>query len=188
MRLSHLGMRSVSNVSGKEGLLISRRNGALSSLASRTVVGTMIECFSPSVTVTIGCSRVRSPNQRSPVRGQGSGRCQRSFSGKRTQPSRELARSAQAEERQSWGCLMPRAGGQSTATGVSFQGLAIARAIVDVYQGQADFVRPEAPPLADFGQSNAPGHASTIKRSRMPRAAGAGRSISCGGRRSFRRS
>lgn len=46
---------------------------------------------------------------------------------------------------------MPRTGGQSTATGVSFQGLAVARAIVDVHNGFAEFVRPEAPPHADLG-------------------------------------
>ena len=48
---------------------------------------------------------------------------------------------------------MARAGGQSTAAGVSFQALAIARAIIDVYQRKTDFVRPEVPPRADFGQA-----------------------------------
>ncbi|HUT59176.1 MAG TPA: hypothetical protein VNA25_15110, partial [Phycisphaerae bacterium] len=46
---------------------------------------------------------------------------------------------------------MPRQGGQSTATGVSFQALAIARCIIDVYQENADWVRAEVPPKADLG-------------------------------------
>ena len=46
---------------------------------------------------------------------------------------------------------MARAGGPSTAAGVSFQALAIARAIIDVYQGRAKLVRAEVPPNADFG-------------------------------------
>jgi len=50
--------------------------------------------------------------------------------------------------------LVPRAGGQSTATGVFFQALAIARAIVDAYQNKIDFVRAEVPPHTDFGQSD----------------------------------
>ncbi len=48
---------------------------------------------------------------------------------------------------------MSRPGGPSTAAGVSFQALCIAQAIVDVYQGRAEFVRPEAPPRADFGET-----------------------------------
>jgi hypothetical protein len=47
---------------------------------------------------------------------------------------------------------VPRSGGQATTAGVSFQQLAVARAIIEVYQGVADFVRPEPPPYADLGQ------------------------------------
>jgi len=49
---------------------------------------------------------------------------------------------------------MARAGGQSTAAGVSFQALAVARAIIDAYQGRIESVRAEVPPNADFGREN----------------------------------
>jgi len=48
---------------------------------------------------------------------------------------------------------MARAGGQSAVAGFSFQAWAIARAIVEVYQGNFDSVRAEAPPHADFGEA-----------------------------------
>jgi len=49
---------------------------------------------------------------------------------------------------------MVRSGGPSTATGVSFQALAIARRILDVHQGLAESVRAEVPPQADFGETS----------------------------------
>jgi hypothetical protein len=48
---------------------------------------------------------------------------------------------------------MTRTGGPSTAAGISFQALAIARAIVDVYLGKYQSVRAEVPLQADFGQA-----------------------------------
>lgn len=48
---------------------------------------------------------------------------------------------------------MARVGGQIAVAGFSFQAWAIARAIVDVYRGNFDFVRAEVPPHADFGQA-----------------------------------
>lgn len=48
---------------------------------------------------------------------------------------------------------MARAGGQSAVAGFSFQAWAIARAIVEVYQGNFDSVRAEVPPHADFGEA-----------------------------------
>jgi hypothetical protein len=46
---------------------------------------------------------------------------------------------------------MPRKGGQSTASGVAFQALAVARRIIDVYEANADWVRAEVPPKAELG-------------------------------------
>jgi hypothetical protein len=48
---------------------------------------------------------------------------------------------------------MARAGGQSAVAGFSFQAWAIARAMVEVYQGNFDSVRAEVPPRADFGEA-----------------------------------
>lgn len=48
---------------------------------------------------------------------------------------------------------MVRAGGQSAVAGFSFQAWAIARNIVEVYQGNLDSVRAEVPPRADFGEA-----------------------------------
>jgi hypothetical protein len=48
---------------------------------------------------------------------------------------------------------MARVGGQSAIAGFSFQAWAIARAIVEVYQGNFDFVRTEVPPHADLSEA-----------------------------------
>lgn len=42
-------------------------------------------------------------------------------------------------------------GGPATATGIDYQALAIALALLDVYQGTADWVRAEVPPMAMLG-------------------------------------
>lgn len=46
---------------------------------------------------------------------------------------------------------MPRSGGPSTATGVGYQALAVARRLVDVHLDRIVSVRPEAPPMSSFG-------------------------------------
>jgi hypothetical protein len=48
---------------------------------------------------------------------------------------------------------MTRVGGQSAVAGFSFQAWAIARAIVEVYQGNFDSVRAEVPPHADLSEA-----------------------------------
>ncbi|HEY3325068.1 MAG TPA: ATP-binding protein [Planctomycetota bacterium] len=50
--------------------------------------------------------------------------------------------------------MAARPGGPSTATGVSYQALAIARAILDVHVGHAEWVRAEAPEQSDLERSD----------------------------------
>ena len=57
---------------------------------------------------------------------------------------------------------MARQGGPSTAAGVTYQALAIGRCIIEVYQGQADFVRAEVPPFAAFDGTE-PGQTDLVR-------------------------
>ncbi|HEY3319875.1 MAG TPA: hypothetical protein VGP72_05290 [Planctomycetota bacterium] len=50
--------------------------------------------------------------------------------------------------------MAAEAGGPSMAGGVSYQALAIARALLDVFVGRAEWVRVEAPEQSDFGRSD----------------------------------